>query len=236
MDKKLILIPPFMATQSFWDNQTEVLSDVADINIPDTTAHENIQDLASEIIASAPDEFYLAGLSMGGYISFEILRQLMARGEDFRVKKLALLGTNFRADTDALRKARKDQMAAAMDGGMDSVYSDVIPLLVHKRFQKDLDFLTQLYSMVLALGPQVFARQQMVNMSRQDSTSLLPKIKCPTLLICGREDVLTPMSYHTLMQEFIPNAELLLLDDCAHYSPIEQPEKVSSALKQWLVD
>ncbi len=236
MNKKLILIPPFMATKAFWNNQVDALGDIADISIPDTSFHENIQDLASEIIRQAPDEFYLAGLSMGGYISLEIMRQLMEVGDEGRVKKLALLGTNFRNDTDAVKQSRQEQMQAARDGDLDGVYSKVIPLLVHERFQKDIDFLTQLYGMVLELGAEVFVRQQLVNMSRSDSTSLLPKIKCPTLIVCGRDDVLTPMSYHTLMQEFLPHADLILIDDCGHFSALEQPGDVSNAFKQWLAD
>lgn len=235
MKKQLLLIPPFMATADFWDNQIEDLGDIADIMVPNTTQHESIQTLAAEIIKSAPKEFYLAGLSMGGYISLEIMRQLVDAGDEGRVLKLALMGTNFRSDTDAIKKSREEQMAAALDGDMDGVYAKVIPLLVHERYQKDIDFLTLLYGMVVQLGAQVFVRQQMVNISREDSTSLLPKIKCPTLLICGRDDVLTPISYHTMMQELLPNADMSFIDECGHYSAIEQPREVSSALRQWLV-
>jgi pimeloyl-ACP methyl ester carboxylesterase len=236
MNKNLILIPPFMSTKSFWDNQVEALEGQANIFVPDTTKHDNIEDIASEIISHVPAEFYLAGLSMGGYVCFEIMRQLIASGDDGRIKKLALLGTNFRADTPIIIKSREDQMAAALDGDMEGVYSKIIPLLVHKRFHKDIDFLTQLYGMVIELGSEVFVRQQLVNMSRVDSTSLLPNIKRQTLLICGRDDVLTPVPYHNLMQEFIPRSDLVLIDDCGHFSPLEQPDQVSSSLKQWLND
>ena len=83
-------------------------------------------------------------------------------------------------------------------------------------------------------GSQTFIRQERAIMSRTDGLALLPTIACPTLVLCGRQDMLTPLERHVEMARAIPNADLRVIDDCCHLSTLERPDEVSEALKRWL--
>jgi pimeloyl-ACP methyl ester carboxylesterase len=83
-------------------------------------------------------------------------------------------------------------------------------------------------------GKEAFVRQEQAIMSRADSRPRLAAIRCPTLLICGRDDQLTPLDGHEEMTAWIPGATLTVLDTCGHMSTLERPEQVSGALRRWL--
>lgn len=91
-------------------------------------------------------------------------------------------------------------------------------------------------SMATGLGYEVFVRQQKAIMGRPDSQSTLKAIKCPTLLVCGREDLVTPVEGHREMAAAIAGAQLEVIDACGHLSPLEQPEQVTRILGNWLAE
>ena len=93
----LVLLPGLLCDAALWRHQTETLADLAEIIVADVTQEDQAGAMAQRILADAPDEFALAGLSMGGYLAFEILRQAPDR-----VTRLALLDT-----TRARRSARR---------------------------------------------------------------------------------------------------------------------------------
>ncbi len=84
------------------------------------------------------------------------------------------------------------------------------------------------------VGHKAFLRQQRATRERPDSRPGLAAIRCPTLLLCGRQDPLAPPALHEEMAKAIPGAELVILEDCGHLSPLEQPEAVTAALRRWL--
>jgi len=90
-------------------------------------------------------------------------------------------------------------------------------------------------AMALDVGARRYADQQRAIMDRPDSTGDLARIACPTLVLCGRDDALTPVDKHAAMAAAIPRARLAVVEQCGHLSALEQPEAVTALLRDWLV-
>ena len=91
MRQSLVLVPGLLCTRALWEPQLAALADVADMTVGDHTRHDTMGEIASSILAKAPERFALAGLSMGGFIAVEMMRQAPER-----VTRLALLDTDVR--------------------------------------------------------------------------------------------------------------------------------------------
>src|SRR5579859_2945504 len=104
--QRLLLLPGLLCDAALWQFQAEALVDVAEVSVADLSRSDSIADLARDALAAAPDRFALAGLSMGGYVALEIMRQAPER-----VTHLALLDTSARPDTSDLSERRKALIA-----------------------------------------------------------------------------------------------------------------------------
>jgi pimeloyl-ACP methyl ester carboxylesterase len=226
----LVLVPGLLCDRELWAPQIEDLADTAAAWIPDTTRHESFRDMAAALLSEAPPgTFALAGLSMGGYLALEVVRQAPQR-----VRALALLDTNARADTPERRQSRLDFIALAERGRFLGVTDALLPLLVHPDRLGDAALVATIKRMAKAIGPQAFIRQERAIMGRIDSRPHLGSIRCPTLVLCGREDRLTPLENHVEMADAIPGARLEVIDDCGHLSTLERPDAVNAAMRAWL--
>src|SRR5262249_31894989 len=117
----LVLIPGLLCSPALWAAQISTLSDIADITVADHTRHASMPELAEAILAAAPPRFALAGLSMGGYIAYEIIRQA---GD--RVLRLALLDTGARADPPDRRQGRLELVRLAEQKGAASAQRQLL--------------------------------------------------------------------------------------------------------------
>jgi pimeloyl-ACP methyl ester carboxylesterase len=185
--------------------------------------------IARRILSVAPPKFVLGGLSMGGYIAFEILRVAPER-----VAKLALLDTSARADLPEQSEARRAQIAAARDGRLMEVMERAFPTWVHPARRSDQGLHSLVVAMANEVGVEGFVRQQLANIGRIDSRPSLAAIRCPTLVLVGEQDGLTPPERAAEIAQGIPNSRLVTLADCGHASAAEQPEKVTQALVEFL--
>lgn len=224
----LLLLPGLLNDARLWTAQVEGLSDIAPCVVGDLTGEAHIRALARSVLARAPREFALAGLSMGGYVALEIMRESPGR-----VRALALLDTQARPDTPEASKNRREQVQRA-ETDFEGIIDTLFPRLVHPQRARDATLQELFRSMARTLGPTVFARQQSAIMSRIDSRPFLPRIACPTLVLCGREDGVTPVALHEEIASAIPGAHLEVIDECGHLSAIEQPAAVTQALRGWL--
>jgi pimeloyl-ACP methyl ester carboxylesterase len=225
----LVLVPGFFCTEALWVPQLAALSDIADMTVADHTRHDSMAAIAKSILAAAPERFALAGLSMGGYISYEIVRQAPER-----VVKLALLDTGSRADAPERRESRLRRNALAQREGAGNVQDELMPMLIHKDRLADKAFTGMIRQMAVDIGVDGLIRQHAAIMGRADNRPLLRSIRCPTLVIVGREDVLTPVELAQEIAEGIPGAKLEIIPDCGHLSTLEQPVAVNRALRTWL--
>ena len=228
----LLLIPGLLCDSLLWAPQIQALSDIADCWVPSPTNHETIKGIAQELLERSPFEiFALAGLSMGGYVALEIMRQAPAR-----VRKLALLDTNARADTPLQTERRRDLVSLAQRGKFDEIIKILLPGLVNRARSYDPQILGTIRTMARNVGLDAFYRQETAIIHRIDSRPFLRDITCQTLILCGRQDAMTPPDLHEEIARGIPVATQVVIENCGHLSTIEQPEEVSLALRHWLTD
>jgi pimeloyl-ACP methyl ester carboxylesterase len=226
----LVLVPGLLCDAQLWRPQAEHLADIADIWIADHTRSDTMAGVARDVLADAPfARFALAGLSMGGYIAFEILRQAPQR-----VERLALLDTAAGAEQAAQTQKRLAFIDMAERGSFPEVTETLLPLLLHPSRQGEKILADIVRSMAANVGKEAFVRQQHAIMSRADSLPLLASIACPALVLCGRQDALTPLARHQDIAAGIKGSHLEVIEDCGHLSTLEQPAEVNAALRRWL--
>lgn len=225
---QLLLISGLLCDDSLWEEQLKALSSVVNIIFADHKSHQTIEAMAVDILAKAPPQFALAGLSMGGYVCLEIMRQAPER-----VVKLALLDTSPYADSNEKKVLRKQAIEQARKSGKASIGS-IFPSLINPSRHGDKDLVEALFAMDKSNTLESFTNQQRAIISRSDSLSLLADIGCPTLVLCGRQDTLTPVSVHKEMADKIPNSSLVVIENCGHFSTMERPEEVNIAMLEWL--
>ena len=225
----LVLVPGLLCTKALWQPQLAALADVATMTVADHTGHDSMEGIARSILAAAPERFALAGLSMGGYIAYAILRLAPER-----VSKLALLDTGYRADLPERKKQRCALMALAEREGTRKAQETLLGVLIHKSRLTHEALAEAVLKMGEDTGTEAFKRQQTALMTRPDSAPLLPTIRVPTLVLVGDQDALTPPQTSQEIAERIPGAKLEIIGECGHLSTMERPEAVNRALRTWL--
>jgi pimeloyl-ACP methyl ester carboxylesterase len=225
----LVLLPGMMCDARLYGPQIAALSGSVPLHLAPISGHDTVEALAADILASAPPRFALAGLSMGGIVAMEVLRQAPER-----INRLALLDTNPRAELAEVRAGREPQIAKVRSGGLKEVMRDVlIPnYLADAAGNRDIEALC--LTMALDLGAEVFERQSRALQARPDQQDTLKTVTCPTLVLMGAEDRLCPRDRHELMQGLIKGSRLVIVDGAGHLPTLEQPEAVTAALKTWL--
>ncbi len=225
----LLLLPGLLCDPRLWGAQAEGLSDIADVTIADMTKDDSIAGMVRRALDRAPDRFALAGLSMGGYAALEAMRQAPER-----VERLALLDTGARADTPEQTTRRKDLISLANRGEFKAVSPRLLPLFIHEDRLSDTALVAEIAAMADAVGKEAFLRQQTAIMGRPDSRPGLGAIECPTVVVCGREDRLTPLELSEEIVSLIPHATLEIVENCGHLSTMERPDEVNAILRAWL--
>ena len=226
----LILVPGLLCDPDLWAHQTEHLADLADVQVADITGGGSVDDLAQQVLAEAPDTFALAGLSMGGYVVEAIMRAAPER-----VERLALLDTSGRADTDEQKEMRKNLLEASQSGGLEALTSVLLPAFVHPDRLGDTALVERIDAMTRRVGVEVFREQLPAIMNRPDSRPDFANYDLPTLVLCGRQDALTPLERHEEMAELIPGAKLAIIEECGHLTTMERPQATTALLRHWLI-
>jgi pimeloyl-ACP methyl ester carboxylesterase len=225
----LILLPGLLCDDALWQPQIERFGTHVDIRVADLTRDDTLRGMAGRVLAGAPPRFALAGLSMGGYVAQEILREAPGR-----VSRVALLDSSARPDSAEQTARRKALIQLAQTGKFKGVTPRLLPLLIHPGRLVDRALTGTVMAMAERVGQAAFLRQQNAILKRPDGRPDLPRIGCPALIVCGRQDALTPPALSREIAEAIPDARLVELDECGHLSSLEQPEAVNSALEAWL--
>jgi pimeloyl-ACP methyl ester carboxylesterase len=225
----IVLIPGLLGSPRLYADQIPHLWRLGPVTIADHTRDDSMGAIARRILASAPPRFALIGVSMGGYLSFEITRQAPER-----VAKLALLDTSARPDTPEQSEARRAQITLAKNGRLAEVLDALFPLLVHPKHRADERVRQIVYEMSADVGVDAFARQQLANIGRPDSRPGLSAIRCPTLVLVGDGDQLTPPDRAAEIANGIAGARLITVPEAGHAATVEQPEYVTRALMEFL--
>jgi pimeloyl-ACP methyl ester carboxylesterase len=223
----IVLVPGLNCSARLYAEQIPALWRFGPVFVADHTRDDTISAIARRILAAAPPRFALAGLSMGGYISFEIVRQAAER-----VAKLALLDTGARAESPEQTQMRRPRIELARAGHVAEVSDSLFPILVHPNRHNDEVLKRLMRTRAEEVGAEAFLRQQQAIMARPDSRPGL--FTCPTLVLVGDGDAATPPALSQEIAGAIPAARLVVVPDCGHMSTLERPQAVAEALADWM--
>ena len=228
MGDPILFIPGLLCTETLFHRQIVAFAD-RPIMVANHRDHDSISDMARSILAEAPERFSLIALSMGGYIAMEILREAPER-----VSKLALLNTNSRPDGEEQSERRRFLIDMTRKRGFTKVPHLLYPGFVHEDREDDDALKAIVVEMAQDTGPEAFIRQQTALISRIDSRPRLGEIACPTLVLVGAGDRLTPLPIAEEIHAHIPGSELVVIEGCGHLSPLEAPDTVTRTLRDFL--
>jgi pimeloyl-ACP methyl ester carboxylesterase len=225
----IVLVPGLNCSARLYADQIPALWRFGPVQVADHTRDSSMDAIAARILAAAPQRFALAGLSMGGYLALTIVRHAPER-----VQKLALLDTSARPETPEQTERRRPQIALAEGGRFAEVPALQFPVFVHRNRQRDEALRERVRIMAEETGAQVFLRQQHALMTRADSRPSLTAIRCPTLVLVGDGDELTPPPLSQEIAAGVAGSRLVIVADCGHLSTMEQPDAVNRALVEWM--
>ena len=230
----LLLLPGLMCDASIWAPQVQALAAHVRCVVPDWGLKDSLTAMAQQALDQAPaGQFALAGHSMGGRVALEVMRLAPER-----VSCLALMdtGTHPLAAGEAGEKERAGRMALlalAQSQGMRVMGQQWLRGMVHPQVL-DSSLFESMLDMLERSSPEQFAAQIQALLSRPDAGLGLAAIRCPTLVLTGRQDLWSPPAQHECMAQAIPGAELVIIEDSGHMVMLEQPEAVTAALRGWL--
>lgn len=226
MASELLLLPGLICDERLWRDVIAGLD--AHCVVADLTQDDTIAAMAARALAVAPPRFALAGLSMGGYVAFEIMRQAPER-----VTHLALFDTSARADDEARRETRRKGIAMVGQGKFVGVSRGLLGSLIAPQHM-GTEIARDVQAMSERVGQEAYVRQQVAIMGRVDSRPLLGTIKVPALVGVGEVDKMTPPELAEEMAAGIAGAELVRFADSAHLPTMENPGAVVEAMRGWL--
>jgi pimeloyl-ACP methyl ester carboxylesterase len=225
----IVLVPGVNCSARLYGEQIPALWQFGPVTVADHTRDDSLSAIAGRLLAAAPPRFALAGLSMGGYIAFEIMRQAAGR-----VAKLALLDTSARPETPEQTARRQPRIELAKVGRFGEETDAHFPLLVDRGRHSDAALKRLVRTMAEETGAEAFLRQQRAVMARADSRPGLADIACPTLVLVGEGDELTPPKLSQEIAAGIAGSRLVVVPACGHLSTIERPQAVTQAMVEWM--
>lgn len=225
----LILLPGLSCTPELWDDVRAALPVGINCTAVENPPLEDIDAIATAILASAPPRFALAGFSFGGYVALAIAAQA---GE--RIERLALVSTGATPDTPEAAANRGKLVEVALGGGYDAIDGKLTKFLLHPDHQADPAIAAKRSRMSRDYGIGRYVAHQRACMSRPARASTLASIRVPVQVAVGREDRITPLAQHEDMARRIPAADLAVFECCGHLAPLEAPRELAAALTKWM--
>lgn len=229
MREPLVLVPGLGCTSELYAPQWRAFGIERSVLVAEHRLDTSLEAIAERLLRAAPERFALCGLSMGGYIAFEVMRRAPER-----VSRLALLDTSAKPATPQTNAMRHEMIALAQSGRYETVMAMQWQRLVAPARREDAALREIVRRMALDGGPEAFVRQQQAIMERPDSRLDLPNIACPTLVLVGGEDILTPPAEAREIAAGIPGARLVEIEGCGHLATLESPDTVTQELATWL--
>ena len=225
----IVLVPGLLCSARLYSAQVTALWPQGQVAIADHRRDSDMAAIAAAILSNAPERFALAGLSMGGYIAFAMMRLAPER-----IARLALLDTSARPDLPEQTAGREKFIALAEGGNLSEVVESLIPRFLHRNRANDEPLKNEVRAMAAETGAEAFVRQTRAIMGRPDSRPLLSSIRCPTLVLVGEGDELTTPDMAKEIAGGIAGSTLTVVPDCGHLSTMEKPDAVNAALTAWL--
>jgi pimeloyl-ACP methyl ester carboxylesterase len=226
----LIMLPGLLCDKTVFTHQSAGLADIADVRIPVMFGFDTLADMAKAVLETAPPRFALLGFSMGGRAALEVMRLAPER-----VSHLILMDTGAHPAKPGEMADRQWLIDLAHTEGMSAVAAKWLPGMMHPDRQGDSPLLPPLTEMVCRATPAAYERQLRALMGRPDARPVLPTIACPTLAICGRQDMWSTVEQHTAIAAAIPGADLAIIEDAGHFASMDQPAEFTRVVRDWLL-
>jgi esterase/lipase len=176
-----------------------------------------------------PGPFALAGLSLGGMISSEIMQICPER-----VTRLAMLDTGARGRSEAEQAVRRSRIRLAEEGHFELVLGLQLSRFIPAYRLPDKKLVDEILAMCTEIGVEIYKRQETMAVNRIDRRADLAKVKCPTIVVCGRDDAATPLVLSEEIAASIKGSELIVVENCGHLVTMEKPEETNAILRKWL--
>ena len=194
----------------------------------------SVEDYAGDVVDLLDtlhvDDAVVAGLSMGGYVAFALLRHAATY-----VSGLILADTRSQADTPEGRQGRENMLALVRDKGASGVAAEMLPKLLGETTHREQpQVVERVRSLILASSTEAIAGGIRALMNRPDSTPLLSTIHVPTLIVVGEQDTLTPPAFSREMHQAIPGSHFATIPKAGHLSNLEQPETFNRTVARFL--
>jgi pimeloyl-ACP methyl ester carboxylesterase len=230
MKQPLILLSGLLCDESIWSDIPQRLAAVADVSVVSFRGFSSIQAMAGHVLEIAPQRFALAGHSMGGRVALEVIRTAAPR-----IAGLALLNSGVHAVRDGEPQGRSHLLRVANEHGMRALAAEWLPPMMGKDAARNMELLPRLTAMIERWTADAYAGQVSAMLNRPDALSVLSSIAVPTLLLSGSDDGWSPVSQQESIRRRIPHATLFEIHGAGHMAPIERPEQVAAALREWLL-
>jgi pimeloyl-ACP methyl ester carboxylesterase len=225
----ILLLPGLLCDARLWRDQIAALADIAAPVVADLTQDDRLEAMAERALATMPQHFAVAGLSMGGYVAFALLRIAPER-----ISRLLLMDTSARPDTEYQARRRRALIALSGSGRFHGVAPRMLPTLLHPDRLGDPVLAAEVSAMAARVGRGAFVHQQTAILNRPDSRADLAAIHVPTLVAVGAGDQLTPLPMAEEIAVGIPGARLEIIAGCGHLPPMEDPDRTSALMRNWL--
>lgn len=223
---------PVSSTLSGWLRIAPDLRTAVGVPFTDPAAGlgEFADDLGVIVDALATEPVVLCGLSMGGYIAFEMLRRYPER-----IRGLILCNTRAEADSSDGRSGREEMIALVERQGVDSLADRLLPKILAETSLETMPRVVEhVRDMMLRHTPAGITDALTAMMHRPDSTDLLAHIDVPTLVIAGAEDQLIPAEEARSMASRIAGSHFTIIPGAGHLAPLEQPVQTSRVIGEFL--
>jgi pimeloyl-ACP methyl ester carboxylesterase len=227
--RSLLLLSGLLCDETVWVDAAQDLESAADVRIASFADFDSIRAMAEHVLRMAPQQFLVAGHSMGGRVALEMFRRARER-----VLGLALLNTGVHPLRAGEIESRGRLVKLARERGMSAVAADWLPPMMGATTIRVAQVMPKLRAMVERQSAVSFAAQTKALLERPDVVDILPTIHVPTLLASGTADTWSPLMQHEEIRRQIPGAKLVSIDDAGHMAPAEQPQAVAAALRAWI--
>jgi len=239
----VVLLHPFPAHHEFWLPITEKLLPRYQLLMPDVRGHgdsglgqgpaimeKHAADLVRVLEETKIKRAVFIGVSIGGYILFELWRR-----QRERVAALALCNTKAQVDSAEARATRLQAAEDVLERGVEPFFEGMVPKLLSATTRNTRpDLVEGALRMMRKMSPEDVAGVQLGMAERPDSIATLKTINVPTLILTGDEDTLTGVNEAEFMRQHIAGSQLKVIAKAGHYSPWEQPAQVGSILRQFV--
>ena len=230
----LLFLPGLACDADVWKHQAHSLAGLTTVEVIDYGPSDSLEKMAQVAIERAPGRFAIAGHSMGGRVAFEIMRRVPER-----VAGLAVLDTAYRSmpagEVGEREKAERNElMEVALSRGMRAMAFHWMRRIIDPSSYSDEPLTISIVEMMSRKSTEIYAAQVNALLKRPDATPVLSTVRCPTIVLCGHGDKVSPLSGHREMAALIPKSKLVVIEKCAHMATMERPDEVTSAMSEWL--